>query len=186
VPGLAAHRGRFLAAKDEVGLGGLLGLRDLVHQVLHVARQNHVPDTNRYDTQSQLARAATHCLLDFLSYHILVAQKNIEFAYTDNRTQRQLRLAVQRLTDIVRRADRLPRIGDAVRNQRVHTQADLVGSHYFLTADIDRGLAHVEFNNSRIRRALPERVQTRPQRVDVPSVNEQHTHSVTIDRADVE
>jgi hypothetical protein len=32
--GLAAHGGRFLTASDEVGLGGLLGLRDTVQSLI--------------------------------------------------------------------------------------------------------------------------------------------------------
>ncbi len=53
--GLASHGGRLLAAGDQVGLGGLLGLRHAVHQVLHVARQDHVADAGRNDRQPQCA-----------------------------------------------------------------------------------------------------------------------------------
>ena len=37
-----------------------------------------------------------------------------------------------------------------------------------------------------VRRALPERVQTRRQRVDVAAVQEQHAHAITLDRANVQ
>ena len=63
MPGLAAHGGRFLAARDEVGLGSLLGFGDLVHQVLHVSRQDHVPDTYQ-KAQSRPDSGTNELLID--------------------------------------------------------------------------------------------------------------------------
>jgi hypothetical protein len=51
----------------DLGLGCLLGLRDLVHQVLHLARQDHIADTNRGDLQTQLTGTLAHSLLDLLA-----------------------------------------------------------------------------------------------------------------------
>jgi hypothetical protein len=45
--GLAAHGRRFLAAGNQVGFGSFLGFGDSVHQILHIAWQDHVLDTHR-------------------------------------------------------------------------------------------------------------------------------------------
>ena len=122
---------------DQVGLGRLLGLRDLVHQVLHLARQDHVADTDRDDLQTQLAGTPADRLLDLLADRVLVGQERVEFAGADHGPQRQLRLAVQRLPHVVRRADRLAGVDDAVGHDGVQPQRDLVGRHDLLTADVE-------------------------------------------------
>src|SRR5262245_23709658 len=136
--GLAADRGRFLTPRDQVGLSGLLGLRDLVHQVLHLARQDYVPNTDRSDLQTQLTSTLANGLLDLLADRVLANQEGVEFTCANDGPQSQLRLAIQRLTNVVRRANCLASIDNAVRNVGVDTQRYLVSRHDLLTADISR------------------------------------------------
>ena len=169
-----------------VGLGCFLGLSDLVHQVLHLARQDYVPNTNRGDLQTQLTSTLTNRLLDLLANRVLANQEGIEFACADDGPQCQLRLAVQRLTNVVRRANCLASIDNAVGDVGVDAQCDLVSRHDLLTADVSRGLTLIDFDNAGVGRSLPEGILTRRQRIDIPAVNEQHTDAIALDVADVE
>src|SRR5262249_5277740 len=109
----------------------------------------------------------------------------IELACANDGPQSQLRLAVQCLTNVVRLADCLASIDNAVSHVGVDAERDLVSRHDFLTADIGRGFALVDFDNTGVGRSLPEGVLARRQRVDVATVNEQYANAVALDAADV-
>ena len=83
--GLAAHGGRFLAADDEVGLGCLLGFRDLVHQVLHFARQDDVADTDRDDRPDRVRPRGGGPLLERVRHGVLLREERVEIARADRR-----------------------------------------------------------------------------------------------------
>ena len=76
--GLAANRRRLLSPRDQVGLGCLPGFRHLVHQVLHLARQNHVTNADRGDRQTEFARPTPEGLLDLPRNGVLVGQEDVE------------------------------------------------------------------------------------------------------------
>ena len=83
-------------------------------------------------------------------------------------------------------ADRLTGVDDLVSHDGVEPQRDLVGGHDLLTADIDDRLPPVDFDHLGLRWSLPEGVFARLQGVDVPSIDEEDTHAVALDRADIE
>ena len=107
-------------------------------------------------------------------------------ASTDRGPQDKLRVAVQRLPHVVRLTERLASIDDLVGHHSVQPQSDLVGRHDLLTADIDHRLPQVDLHHLGVRRALPECVLARRQRLGVSAVDEQHADAVALDRADIQ
>jgi hypothetical protein len=73
------------------------------------AYASSVPNADRSDLQTQLTGALPHGLLDLLADRILANKEGIEFTCANDGPQSQLRLAVQRLTNVARLADCLAR-----------------------------------------------------------------------------
>ena len=183
---LAADGGRLFATHNEIGLGRLLGFRDFVHQVFHVARQDHIADTDRSNFQTQLTSPTADVVLDLLRDNILVRQEDIEFACSDHAPQYELRIAVQGLSNVVGLADCLASVNNLVGHDSIQPQRDLVRGHDLLTPDIDHRLAQINFNDPGFRSSLPEGIQPRVKRLDVAAIDEQNTDTVTINGADIQ
>jgi hypothetical protein len=105
----------------------------------------------------------THELFQIAHDRFLVRQERVEFARAQHRSQRQLSLAVQSLTEVVGHADRLPDVRDAIRHDSVHAQRHLVRRHDLLPADVQHRLANVHRHELDRRDDLPERIPPRRQ-----------------------
>src|SRR3954471_20195495 len=76
--GLHTHRRRLLTPRDQGRLGSLLRFGHAVHQILHLARENYVADTDRDDLDAERRGTDADRLIELARDSIARRQKRIE------------------------------------------------------------------------------------------------------------
>src|SRR5258708_9358960 len=184
--GLHPHGGRLLTTRDERGLRGLLRLRHLVHQLPHVAWQDDVADTRAHHRDAELRGPRTDTIRQLARERLLSGQQRIQVLRADRLTQRELRGAVERLGRAVDLHHRPQGVGDAIGDERIHTQSDLVVGHDVLPTDVERLLLHVYVVDLQPAGALPEGVRARVERGLVRAIAEPDGHVTRLDLYNLE
>src|SRR5258708_33988892 len=184
--GLHPHGGRLLTTRDERGLRGLLRLRHLVHQLPHVARQDDVTDTRAHHRDAERRGPGADTMRQLARERLLPGQQSVQVLRADRLTQRELRGAVERLGRAVDLHHRPQGVGDAVGDECIHTQRDLVVGHDVLPADVERLLLHVYVVDLQPAGALPEGVRARVERGLARAVAKPDGHVTRLDLYNLE
>ncbi len=158
--GLAARRGGFLAAFDQVGFRFFRCGDDPIHELLHIAGEDDVAEADGLHGDAEFGGAGDEGLADFVADGFLVGEERVEGFSADGGTEDELRLAVEGLLVVGGRGDRFDRVGHLERHDQVYTQRDFVSRHDFLARDVRDQLAQVDAFEVQLSGAFPEDVET--------------------------